>query len=157
MMIFSWKLWNLAGFTTGFEKSFFLNNFCAWCSKIKFYLQTCPKGFCCFIYAILCYMHPYGTIYTFNFTAKKKFQNLKIWLDSQRDLNLKKISEKGGGYVINETYPPIRFRRLRGLTKIQVYRILGICLKFFQKFFCCLKKIIYTHSCTRLSPCGNLA
>ena len=102
-------------------------------------------------------MHPYGTIYTFNFTAEKKIQNLKIWLDSQRDLNLKKISEKRGGVPFQWDVPPLRFRRLRGLTKIQVYRILGICLKFLQKNFCCLKNSIYTHSCTRLSPYGNLA
>ena len=67
--------------------------------------------------------------------------------------------KKGGGEKKKKPPPPppLRFRQLRPFRKIQLYRILGKCLKYFQNFFCCLKKIICTHLCTRLWPRGILA
>ena len=108
------------------------------------------------VYNITWFAHIWHNIFIFFFAYEKKTKNAQKHAVLQQDLKFKKSKTKGGG-TIKKIVPPLRFQKLRIWSKIQVYTMLAKCSKYFQKNFCCLKKIICTHSCTRLWHQGIIA
>ena len=116
------------------------------------------KGFCCLKYTIYNDLCTYGTIYFVFFYIRKEKKISQKHAVLQQDLNVKKMRGKEGrGVMKKKHYPPPTFSKTTCFQIISSLQNMRKMFEVYSKKICCLKKIICTHSCTRLWHQGIIA